>query len=92
VELAKLCWWIGFLSAGCAFIPMNMVLRRLKQAGYNTGLFESWRPGADFARHSQEYLKIRGRFRWSALSVYLVWMMIAVGVIFIVLGPVLNHD
>ena len=92
MDLAKLCWWIGFLSVGCAIIPMNVVLRRLKTAGIKTGPFQSWRPGLDFPGRASEYLKFRDRFGWSALPVYLVWIMMAGGVLFIILGLFLNHD
>ena len=92
MNFAKLCWWIGFLSMGCAFIPMNVVLTRLKKAGYGTGPFQSWHPGLEFPGQASKYLKIRNRFGWSALPVHLVWIMIVIGPIFIILGLVLNHD
>jgi hypothetical protein len=92
VDLVKLCWWIGLLSMGCSFIPMNIVLTRLKNAGSGPGPFHSWRPLLDFPSQASEYLKIRNRFGWSAVPVYLFWTMIALGPIFIVIGAVLNHD
>lgn len=78
MDPAMPCFAIGLLSIGCAWVPLNVVLRRLRDVGYKTGPFDF--SSADrYVGFLREYLKVRARYGWSAAPAHIVWIMALVG-------------
>jgi hypothetical protein len=81
---SAICWWIGFLLIGMILVPHNVILRRMKDAGYKTQSFDLTINGK--FNLPVEYLKIREQHAWSPWPVYLMALMLFAGVGFILLG------
>ncbi|MGA7915402.1 MAG: hypothetical protein WCA00_09220 [Candidatus Acidiferrales bacterium] len=79
-----ICWWIGFLLVGTIFIPHNIILRRMRGAGYKTQPFDMTLNGK--FNLPVEYLRIRAQHGWSPWPAYLIPFMLLAGVGFILLG------